>query len=62
LGGLTHGNSKSFSPQLEREAIIHALEACSGNQTRAAQVLHVSRRTLINRIEALGLPRPRKGG
>lgn len=60
-GGLTHGNSKSYSPQLEREAIIQALEACSGNQTRAAQMLQVSRRTLINRIEALGLPRPRKG-
>lgn len=62
VGGLTHGNSKDFSPQLEREAVIQALDACSGNQTRAAQMLQVSRRTLINRIEALGLPRPRKRG
>ncbi len=58
--GLTHGNSKHYSQELEREAVISALEACSGNQTRAAEMLQVSRRTLINRIEALGLPRPRK--
>lgn len=44
----------------ERERIVRALEECGGNQTRAAQLLGISRRTLINRLEAFGLPRPRK--
>jgi two-component system, NtrC family, response regulator AtoC len=45
----------------ERSRVVRALEACGGNQTRAAQMLGVSRRTLINRIEEFNLPRPKKG-
>jgi len=45
----------------ERDRVIRALEACGGNQTRAAKMLGVSRRTLINRLEAFQLPRPKKG-
>jgi transcriptional regulator with GAF, ATPase, and Fis domain len=45
----------------ERDRIIRALEACGGNQTRAAKMLGVSRRTLINRLEQFQLPRPKKG-
>jgi len=55
-----HGNSKSYSEDEERQRVLDALEACSGNQTRAAALLGISRRTLINRIETFGLPRPRK--
>jgi two-component system, NtrC family, response regulator AtoC len=44
----------------ERERIIAALEACVGNQTRAAELLGISRRTLVTRLEAYNLPRPRK--
>jgi transcriptional regulator with PAS, ATPase and Fis domain len=44
----------------ERQRITRALEAAEGNQTRAAEILGVSRRTLINRLEEYGLPRPRK--
>jgi DNA-binding NtrC family response regulator len=44
----------------EREQIVRALEACAGNQSRAAKLLGVSRRTLINRIETLRIARPRK--
>lgn len=44
----------------ERNRVLHALEQCAGNQTRAAKVLGVSRRTLINRLERLNLPRPKK--
>jgi DNA-binding NtrC family response regulator len=44
----------------ERSRIIAALDRCEGNQTHAARVLGVSRRTLISRIETYGLPRPRK--
>ena len=44
----------------ERERILEALDRCGGNQTRAARLLGVSRRTLINRLEEYDLPRPRK--
>ena len=43
-----------------RENILGALKAAAGNQTRAARVLGVSRRTLINWLDAHGIPRPRK--
>ena len=39
---------------------IRALETCGGNQTRAAELLGVSRRTLINRLDRWKLPRPQK--
>jgi DNA-binding NtrC family response regulator len=45
---------------LERKRIIAALEESAGNQTRAAAILGIARRTLIHRMEAYGLPRPRK--
>lgn len=42
-------------------ALIEALNACGGNQTRAAEMLGISRRTLVNRLNEFNLPRPRKG-
>jgi DNA-binding NtrC family response regulator len=44
----------------ERERILAALDACLWNQTHAAAKLGMARRTLINRIEEYGIPRPRK--
>jgi transcriptional regulator with GAF, ATPase, and Fis domain len=44
----------------ERERIVAALAEAGGNQTRAAKLLGISRRTLIYRLDMLGLPRPRK--
>ncbi len=44
----------------ERYRVLSALEQARGNQTKAAALLGVSRRTLINRLESFGLPRPRK--
>ena len=44
----------------ERQQILQALEKTSGNQKEAAKLLGVSRRTLINKIEAYGIARPRK--
>ena len=45
----------------ERQRILDALDRCSGNQTQAAKLLGISRRTLIDRLDAYDLPRPRKG-
>jgi len=47
--------------QVERELILRALEQCAGNQTQAAKLLGISRRTLVSRLEQYLLPRPRKG-
>jgi two-component system, NtrC family, response regulator AtoC len=44
----------------ERTRIISALERLGGNQRRAAEELGIPLRTLINRLETYGLPRPRK--
>jgi two-component system response regulator AtoC len=44
----------------ERRRILDALDKCAGNQTRAATLLGISRRTLLNRLAEYGLPRPRK--
>jgi two-component system NtrC family response regulator len=40
---------------LEKELIVRALEKFAGNQTRAAQYLDISRKTLIYRMEKFGL-------
>ena len=44
----------------KRDKLVRALEACGGNQTRAAEMLGISRRTLINRLDRFKLPRPQK--
>jgi transcriptional regulator of acetoin/glycerol metabolism len=44
----------------KRDRLIRALESCGGNQTRAAEMLGISRRTLINRLDRWKLPRPQK--
>jgi DNA-binding NtrC family response regulator len=43
-----------------RARIEAALQSTAGNQTEAARLLGVSRRTLIHRLEELGIARPRK--
>lgn len=47
--------------QLERDRILAALEATGGNQSRAAEKLGISRKTLLRRLDRYGVPRPRKG-
>jgi two-component system, NtrC family, response regulator AtoC len=44
----------------ERALILDALDRTDGNQTEAAKLLGISRRTLVSRISEYGLPRPRK--
>jgi DNA-binding NtrC family response regulator len=51
---------KSEMSMLERQRIIDVLEQCGGNQTKAAATLGMSRRTLVSRLDAYNLPRPRK--
>jgi len=45
---------------IERQRIVDALDACAGNQTRAAKLLGVSRATLVNKIGLHRIQRPRK--
>jgi two-component system response regulator AtoC len=54
-GGSLHADVES----LERRRIVEALEACGGNQTRAAQKLGISRGTLLSRLKQYGITRPR---
>jgi DNA-binding NtrC family response regulator len=50
--------------EIERELLIKALQKFRGNQTRAARYLHISRRTLVYRMEKHNLrsARTRKTG
>ncbi|MEM6294878.1 MAG: helix-turn-helix domain-containing protein [Myxococcota bacterium] len=45
---------------VERQRILDALAACGGNQTKAAKLLKISRRTLVSRLDRYGIARPRK--
>jgi DNA-binding NtrC family response regulator len=44
----------------ERQRILDALNACAGNQSRAAQRLGISRRTLVTKLDTYRIPRPKK--
>jgi DNA-binding NtrC family response regulator len=46
--------------ELDKRRIVAALDQCAGNQTKAAQLLGISRRTLVSRLDTYDLPRPRK--
>jgi DNA-binding NtrC family response regulator len=44
----------------EYRRIVEALGHCAGNQTHAARLLGISRRTLVYRLDEYGIARPRK--
>jgi DNA-binding NtrC family response regulator len=44
----------------EQQWIMKALEQAGGNQTVAARILGMSRRTLVNRLNEYHVHRPRK--
>jgi|APLak6261679142_1056127.scaffolds.fasta_scaffold00011_101 DNA-binding NtrC family response regulator/pSer/pThr/pTyr-binding forkhead associated (FHA) protein len=44
----------------EKRAVLDALEKTGGNQTKAAELLGVSRRTLVTRLQQYGLTKTRK--
>jgi len=66
----THGHPPAHATPLpqeppwdsddEKSRIIEALNACAGNQTAAARMLGIARRTLINKLELYGISGPRK--
>ena len=67
--GILPGSNPSQPPTLkldeavadaERQRIVEALRRAGGNQTKAAELLGISRRTLINRLDAYKIARPRK--
>ncbi len=58
--GETEDREAERDPAEEKGPIIDALAKCSGNQTRAAELLGITRRVLIKRIERYNLPRPRR--
>jgi two-component system response regulator AtoC len=45
--------------EFERAQIVEALAKTRGNQTRAAKLLGIARRTLIKKIIRYGIERPR---
>jgi DNA-binding NtrC family response regulator len=46
---------------VERRRIIAALAECAGNQSRAAELLNMPRRTLVAKLAQLDIPRPNRG-
>jgi two-component system response regulator AtoC len=47
-------------PPDERQRIIEALAACAGNQSRAAKMMGMPRRTFVARLDEYKIPRPKK--
>lgn len=53
-------SSHAPSESAERRRIVDALGKAGGNQTTAAKILGMSRRTLVYKLGQLAIPRPRK--
>jgi transcriptional regulator with PAS, ATPase and Fis domain len=51
---------RDLADDAERRRVVEAIEACAGNQTRAAEMLGITRRVLVRRLEKYKLPRPRR--
>jgi transcriptional regulator with PAS, ATPase and Fis domain len=44
----------------ERRRMLDALNACAGNQSRAAKMLGISRRNFVSKLDTYRIPRPKK--
>jgi len=54
-GGELSGTLEAQRRQVEREAVVAALQEAKGNRTAAARLLGISRRTFYNKLEEHGL-------
>ena len=59
LDVVLRGSRRLWDAMVEKERILQALDACGGNQTKAAALLQTPRRTLVSRLAALGIAGPR---
>ncbi|HEY2901302.1 MAG TPA: sigma 54-interacting transcriptional regulator [Polyangia bacterium] len=50
----------STAQEDERQRIMDALGACAGNQSRAAKLLNIPRRTFVAKLDLYRIPRPKK--
>jgi two-component system, NtrC family, response regulator AtoC len=60
LGDARASDIRTNLRMFERDQIVGALRVAHGNQTEAAKLLGISRRTLTNKLNAHDLERPRK--
>jgi len=55
-----HPADLSRAQEDDRQRILDALAACAGNQSRAAKMLGIPRRTFVARLDRYEIPRPKK--
>jgi len=55
------GDLRGEVAALEKQRILDALQRSAGNQTLAAKLLGMPRRTFLNRLDAYNIACPRKG-
>ncbi|MGV3620645.1 MAG: sigma-54 interaction domain-containing protein, partial [Archangium sp.] len=60
VASTSSSNLRDEREAAERRAVMDALDKTGGNQTKAAELLGVSRRTLVTRLQHYGLTKPRK--
>jgi DNA-binding NtrC family response regulator len=53
-------DTQEMTAPTERDRIMTALAACAGNQSRAAKLLGIPRRTFVSKLDAYQIPRPKK--
>jgi DNA-binding NtrC family response regulator len=51
------GDIKEVVAAYERDLIFNALKRCNWNQTKAAEMLNLPRRTLVSKIKKYGIRR-----
>jgi DNA-binding NtrC family response regulator len=56
----SESSSSRAEENAERRRVVEALEACAGNQTRAARKLGMARSTLAVKLALYKIPRPRR--
>ncbi len=52
--------TQELAAPTERDRIMTALAACAGNQSRAAKLLGMPRRTFVSKLDTYQIPRPKK--